>query len=294
MSSTRRVVQYMRFVRRQSANIAAFAYTMFLFLKSDIGTVILPTMSLGISLIGVPEAHAFLEGLIWVILHLLAFDVSHSCTCLAPYTKIIGLEEDRLSKPHRPIAAGRISVQTSQRLHIVLTVASLLVSMRRGLLVHSASFFVLITMYNDGNLSSSWIMKSGIIAVCIGILCSGVVACFDHDRPLSLTSMHAVILTVLIQATTLHAQDFRDMAGDAVIGRKTLPMILPRALARWGIGILLLTWSTILVAFWDLPAGATLVLYGLAGYTACSFRAGGTICGLLLAWLCHSSTVSGQ
>lgn len=61
------------------------------------------------------------------------------------------------------------------------------------------------------------------------------------------------------------------MAGDAVIGRKTLPMLLPRALARWGIGILLLTWSTILVAFWDLPAGAALVLYGLAGYTACSF-----------------------
>ncbi|KAI5884952.1 uncharacterized protein SCHCODRAFT_02558791 [Schizophyllum commune H4-8] len=285
MPSTRRVVQCVRFVRRQSANIAAFAYTIFLFMKSDVGTVILPTTSLGISLIGVPEAHAFLEGLIWVTLHLLAFDVQN---------QIIGLEEDRLSKPHRPIAAGRISVQTSRRLHILFTVASLLDSMRHGLLVHSASYFVLITMYNEGNLSSFWMTKSGIIAVSIGILGSGVVACFDHDRPLSLTSIHAIIMTVLIQATTIHAQDFRDMAGDAAIGRKTLPMLLPRALARWSIGILLLSWSIILVAFWDLPAGAALVMYGLAGYTACSFRAGGTICGLLLAWLCHFSIDFGQ
>ncbi|KAL1742858.1 hypothetical protein HDZ31DRAFT_2151, partial [Schizophyllum fasciatum] len=280
------VTQFMRLLRRQSDEVFHAVYTLFLFMKSDIGTVVLPSISMGISLAGVPDVCAFFEGIVWVTIHLLAFDVSSRQNAPCRFFQIIGVEEDRLSKPHRPISAGRINLKSSQHLHLFFVTASLIDSMRHGLFVQSTVFFILITAYNEGQLSKYWPTKSGIIAVCIGILCWGVAACFDHGRPLSSTSISALVITVLLQATTLHAQDFRDMAGDAAIGRKTLPMLVPRPWARGGLSALLLAWSIILVQFWSLPAGAALILYGVATVTAVCFLTHAVRCGLLHVWLC--------
>ena len=78
-----------------STEAAGFLYTLFLFMKSDVTTTIVPAVrtlqsltqgsladnehsqvALGVSLVGIPTASAFLEGLLWLALHLLAFDVS--------------------------------------------------------------------------------------------------------------------------------------------------------------------------------------------------------------------------
>ena len=66
-----------------------------------------------------------------------------------------------------------------------------------------------------------------------------------------------------------HAQDFRDLEGDAAIGRKTLPMLLPALFARWSLALLLATWTAALVRLWTPPIAATLALvfFGLAAAT---------------------------
>ena len=66
------------------------------------------------------------------------------------------------------------------------------------------------------------------------------------------------------------------MAGDAAIGRTTLPMVLPPSFARSSLAVLLVSWSTTLVHFWELPAGVAGLLYALAGITAVFFIRGGT------------------
>lgn len=66
------------------------------------------------------------------------------------------------------------------------------------------------------------------------------------------------------------------MTGDAAIGRTTLPMVLPPSFARLSLAVLLISWSTTLVHFWELPAGVAGLLYALAGVTALFFICGGT------------------
>ncbi|KAL1672707.1 UbiA prenyltransferase family-domain-containing protein [Schizophyllum commune] len=265
-----------------STEAAGFLYTLFLFMKSDVTTTIVPAVrtlqsltqgsladnehsqvALGVSLVGIPTASAFLEGLLWLALHLLAFD-------------IIGLDEDRLSKPHRPIAAGRISLQAAQILHLLFSCSSLLLSARYGLLPHSAVYLACAAAYNDGNLARFWASKSAMIGIGLGICCWGTVVCFNQGRPLAPAAIHALVIVALLLATTVHAQDFRDVAGDAAIGRTTLPMVLPPSFARSSLAVLLVSWSTTLVHFWELPAGVAGLLYALAGTTALLFIRGGT------------------
>ncbi|KAL1700387.1 UbiA prenyltransferase family, partial [Schizophyllum commune] len=250
-----------------STEAAGFLYTLFLFMKSDVTTTILPAVALGISLVGIPSVGAFLEGLLWLALHLLAFDTRN---------QIIGLDEDRLSKPHRPIAAGRISLQAAQILHLLFSCSSLLLSARYGLLPHSAVYLACAAAYNDGNLARFWASKSAMIGIGLGICCWGTVVCFNQGRPLAPVAIHALVIVALLLATTVHAQDFRDVAGDAAIGRTTLPMVLPPSFARSSLAVLLVSWSTTLVHFWELSAGVAGLLYALAGTTAVFFIRGGT------------------
>ncbi|TRM68641.1 UbiA prenyltransferase family [Schizophyllum amplum] len=231
-------------------------------MKSDIGTVVLPAIALGISLVGLPDVDAFFEGLVWLLLHLLAFDTRN---------QIIGLEEDRLSKPNRPIAAGRISLRAAQILNVAFIGMSLLDSARHGLLVQSVIYQVCAAAYNDWDLARYWVTKSGMICIGLGIWCWGTVVCFDHGRPLSPTSVNALLITALLLATTVHAQDFRDVDGDAAIGRRTLPMVLSPAFGRWSLAALLVGWSAVLVRFWLLPAGVAALLYILAAVTSVAF-----------------------
>ncbi|KAL1742857.1 UbiA prenyltransferase family-domain-containing protein [Schizophyllum fasciatum] len=256
-----------RTVLSASASVANFVYTVFLFMKSDVTTTILPAVrpqiALGVSLVGIPTVSAFFGGLLWLALHLLAFD-------------IIGLDEDRLSKPHRPIAAGRISLHAAQLLHLLFSAASLALSARHGLLPHSAVYLACAAAYNDGHLARFWASKSAMIGIGLGICCWGTVVCFNQDGPLAPASISALVIVALLLATTVHAQDFRDVAGDAAIGRTTLPMILPPSLARSTLAALLAAWSTVLVQFWALPAAIAGLLYALAGVTALLFVRGGT------------------
>ncbi|KAB8252480.1 hypothetical protein BDV35DRAFT_335295, partial [Aspergillus flavus] len=43
----------------------------------------------------------------------------------------------------------------------------------------------------------------------------------------------AVFVVVAIFATTRHAQSFRNRSGDALMCRKTIPMLVPQDIAQW-------------------------------------------------------------
>ncbi|KAL1716995.1 hypothetical protein EV715DRAFT_204174, partial [Schizophyllum commune] len=75
--------------------------------------------------------------------------------------QIVGLDEDKLSKPDRPIPSGRISPESTQILYVCLVLASLLMSARHGLLVPSAIYLAAIVAYNECSLARNWFFKSG-------------------------------------------------------------------------------------------------------------------------------------
>lgn len=61
----------------------------------------------------------------------------------------------------------------------------------------------------------------------------------------------AVLLSTSILTTTYHAQDFRDINGDRLIGRKTLPVVYP-SIARPSVAFGVMWWTVVLCSVWEL------------------------------------------
>lgn len=65
-------------------------------------------------------------------------------------------------------------------------------------------------------------------------------------------------LTLAIQG---HAQDFRDRSADTLMGRKTIPLLLPQGVARWSLAALILAWTVGLIALWQPPIIASMAFF---------------------------------
>jgi hypothetical protein len=75
-------------------------------------------------------------------------------------------------------------------------------------------------------------------------------------------ALSAIALTGATIFTTIQIQDFPDIAGDAAIGRVTLPIYAPE-LSRWLTLGAMLGWSLLLGTFWEAGAAGTAVLLAL-------------------------------
>ena len=71
-------------------------------------------------------------------------------------------------------------------------------------------------------------------------------------------------LSFMIILTTIHAQDFRDEAGDRNEGRETIPIVMPRV-GRLSMPVGLAFWSLILIIGWcrNVVLGGALVGMGI-------------------------------
>ncbi|KAJ6595503.1 UbiA prenyltransferase family [Mycena vulgaris] len=242
--------------------ISAPLYTAFLFNESDIISTFGPVIVVACVLSGVPDLKSFLHGIVWQQLHLLAFQIQN---------QIIGLEEDKLCKPTRPLVSGRLTVQTAQRIYLGLIVLSLWNSASHGILACSILHLVSMVAYNEGGLSGYWALKNFVASMGYVCYCWGMTVIYDHGRPLSQTSIIAVVLSGLIFTTTGHAQDFRDREGDAAIGRKTMALVMPQPFARWSLMFLIFAWTAGLVYLWGPPAAVSVLFFGLAAHTTVNF-----------------------
>ncbi|KAJ7640639.1 UbiA prenyltransferase family-domain-containing protein [Mycena rosella] len=201
--------------------LPGFPKTIFLFSQSDIVPILGPSLAVSMVLVGPTDPTAFICGFLWLELHLLTFEIKN---------QMIGLEEDRLSKPNRPIVSGRISLESAQILYLCVGVLSFLYSVYHGVVLCTAIYMVAIYCYNERGMARNWFLKSFLGSLGYVCYCWGTTIIFDHGNDLSRTSVIAIAISGLVHTTTGHAQDFRDRFGDAAIGRKTLAILLPRDL----------------------------------------------------------------
>ncbi|KAJ6515517.1 UbiA prenyltransferase family [Mycena sanguinolenta] len=225
--------------------------TIFLFSKSDIVPILGPSLAVAMVLAGPTDMIAFILGFFWLELHLLTFEIKNQIT---------GLEEDRLSKPNRPIVSGRLSVAAAQRLYVFVATLSLVWSVFHGVLLCSVVYMLAIFLYNELGMARHWFFKSFLGSIGYVCYCWGTTMIFDHGKPLSDISLAAIVTSGLLHTTTGHAQDFRDRPGDAAIGRKTLPLLLPPRIARWSLAFLMATWTALLIHLWAPPHAVSLFI----------------------------------
>ena len=81
----------------------------------------------------------------------------------------------------------------------------------------------------------------------------------------------SILLSAGINATTIQAQDFKDVHGDAAIGRRTLPIILP-GIARYTILAGLTAWSIGLAWVWKLDWATAFIFLSIAGVVVSRFQ----------------------
>ncbi|KIM77526.1 hypothetical protein PILCRDRAFT_76681 [Piloderma croceum F 1598] len=224
--------------------LLAHTYTLYLFTKSDIPLVTFPMLTVAMVLAGPTDWSSFSMAFIWLELHLLVFDVKN---------QIIGIEEDKLSKPYRPFPSGRISLQHGQLLYLCVMASCIVISICNRLTAVSFIYMLSMWLYNEVGLSMHPISKNLLCA--IGYMCYswGTTYIIGRHQPMSSTSTTAIFLSGLIFFTTGHASDFRDRSGDAAIGRKTIPLIIPQVAARWSLLFATLAITCGLIFFWKPP-----------------------------------------
>jgi len=208
--------------------------------------------------------------LLWTWLNTLVFTIANQRLPDA-------VAEDKLNKPWRPLAAGRISTSQARRLLLCAIPLSLMgIFFCLGAPEETVLLFCLTWMYNDlGGAEEHFILRNIVIAAAYALYANGAlrVAC-NHEGPTFTWRTHAweLMLSGVI-LTTMQVQDLEDQEGDRARDRLTAPLVIGDASTRWTISLPVLLFSIACPAFWgfDLSTIAGMIPVALGTIVAVRF-----------------------
>lgn len=184
--------------------------------------------------------------------------------------QIAGVEEDRLNKPDRPLVTGLISYRGAQQRWLASMVLYAFCGWQFGVLEWVFLWQLVTILYNFGGWSTHWLTKN--LSMALGSLAQ--LACaWQLIAPITPDSRRWVILLSFVVFAIIAVQDLRDIAGDRVGGRRTLPLVWGETLTR----------ALLTVGFGALPVLLVNWMLQLEGYTLAVLICG--TCLALLSWI---------
>ena len=221
----------------------------------------------------------------WVWIHQFMCNVSNQAR---------GRVEDAVNKPWRPLPAGRVTEHQAFVLRWVTVAACFACSALHGpdLVLTTLGLFLTTLAYDEGGLSGHYFGKSlcnigGYTTFEIGatkLMGASTFApitvpysyqtlaypALGPTRDLDVVSLTAVAISGALIFTTIQAQDFADVEGDAALGRKTFPIYAP-GLSRVASLLAMCAWSLVLACFWGVGplCGGAFVAFG--SFVGCRF-----------------------
>ncbi|KAF8174925.1 UbiA prenyltransferase family-domain-containing protein [Pholiota molesta] len=241
------------------------AYTAFLFTKSNIPTTLIPVTFFAIAAAPINDFSQLPHVIIWIWIHLLQFDVSN---------QTMDPDEDALNKSDRPLPSKRITLKNAIILRWVLVPFCLAISIAYSVeaFYASATLALLTALYNEfAGHADNFVVRNMFNAG--GTMCFefGATLLAGPDRArINTVAVLAVCISGGIFATTIHAQDFRDVEGDRLIGRQTLPIVFPNIAKYTVIGPLII-WSIALSYIWQLDLAFACIFCYLAFFVGFCF-----------------------
>ncbi|KAF5347406.1 hypothetical protein D9758_011279 [Tetrapyrgos nigripes] len=231
--------------------------TLFLFTRSDYKTIFFPVLFFSIATTSKIDSFNFLRTVIWIWIHLLQANVSN---------QTFSGHEDKINKPWRPLPSGRVTPKQARILRWSLMVFCLCLSAVYSRMVFIASFALTIVeiVHDDVGFSGDTVLKNlcnvgGYSTFELGAACS------MNNGSLSNTGFIALTCSCVLIFTTISAQDFADVEGDKLSGRKTLPIVAPNG-SRYYILSALLLWSYFLIHMWGLGPISGGIFIGVGAY----------------------------
>ncbi|KAI5120554.1 hypothetical protein M0805_000282 [Coniferiporia weirii] len=247
-----------RSLRNISSKISYHLWTIFLFTKSDIKTTVIPVTSLAVASAPLTGVSHLPHVIFWIWFHVLQFDVSNQT--LEP-------EEDEYNKKGRPLPARRITLRNALILRWVLVPMCWALSACYSVetVCASVALCILTYAYNEMGLAAGhWLGRN--LTNALGVLSFEVGACLiagESCHALDKISAASILCSAGFSASTIQAEDFKDIKGDRLIGRKTLPIVAP-TIARPTLMLGLLAWSISLSTLWCLSTIGALAFIALA------------------------------
>lgn len=160
-------------------------------------------------------------GLLYFWLYIYVFCLSN---------QIAGVAEDRVNKPDRPLVAGDASVRGALvRLAVVCVLFPLLGALL-GVGRWAVLWEILALLHNFGGWAKHWVTKG--LVMSLGTLAQ-LAAAWEIAAPLQGPGWRWIIVISILIFPTVPVQDLRDIAGDRLVKRKTLPLALGERSARY-------------------------------------------------------------
>ncbi|KAJ7754419.1 UbiA prenyltransferase family-domain-containing protein [Mycena metata] len=151
---------------------------------------------------------------IYFLLFIYSFDIAN---------QINGVAEDRINKPDRPLSSGLVSLQGAYIRWYITTAAHLVLAAAWNVLPW-AGLWVFITIYTSfyGG-DKHWTTKN-LLFMSTGSLCL-LQGAWGLVAPITAREWRWAILLSGMFGIVASVQDLRDVAGDKVAGRHTLPIV---------------------------------------------------------------------
>ncbi|KAF7300701.1 S-adenosyl-L-methionine-dependent methyltransferase [Mycena chlorophos] len=218
--------------------MAYHANTLWLFTRSDFMTTMVPISLFAMVAAPLTSLSNIPHLTFWLWLHLLGFNTSNQTASL----------EDATNKPDRPIPAGRISLRNATILRWTLMPLCWLFSLAysRQTMYASMSLSLFTWMYNELHGNSASLSRYALNGLGFAAFEAGTTFVARDDKTrLDSAGWLAILLSGCIFATTIYAQDFRDVVGDKEINRDTIPLrfgapsrvVLLAGVVAWSIGL---------------------------------------------------------
>lgn len=240
--------------------------TLFLFTKSDFKTVVFPQAVFSLAFISSQVSQTTLRQqvalriphlLVWTWLHLLVVDISNQ--------RLPGsILEDGHNKPWRPIPSGRLTPCEAESLVRWGVVVALATSVALQASEASTALMAFLWLYNDlGGNGVGPLQRNALNAAGLGCFGWGGVSVLYGGGDGMLEAGEQVVhlrlgmwlaLCSLVIITTIHAQDFPDVAGDRARGRGTMPLLYGETGSRWALAVAVVIWSIICPMFWQVTS----------------------------------------
>jgi 4-hydroxybenzoate polyprenyltransferase len=154
--------------------------------------------------------------------------------CLS--SQLVGIEEDRLNKPDRPLVVGRVTRPGARIRWMIGMIALTSFAAVTGTLLWALTWQIGCLLYDYCGGAKHWYGKT--LLGGIGVT-SEIGAAWQLVEPTIPLLVWQWLAVIGIYLTTLMAvQDFRDIAGDRAVGRRTMPIVFGEQFSRYVIAAL--------------------------------------------------------
>ncbi|KAJ7140895.1 UbiA prenyltransferase family-domain-containing protein [Mycena epipterygia] len=245
----------------------ALAYhtnTLWLFTKSDFMTTMIPISLFAIVAAPLTSIRNLPHLVFWLWFHLLHFNVSNQTASL----------EDETNKPDRPLPAGRITLEQAVVLRWTLMPMcwALSLAYSKEVMYSSVALSAFTAMYNEGSGSGAhFITRYTLNGLGFAAFEAGTTLVAKDDKSsLDSAGWLAIFLSASIFATTIYAQDFRDVVGDSLINRDTIPLRFGSP-SRTALLLGVVAWSIGLSQIWNVDIYSAVAFAALGVYAGARF-----------------------